>query len=67
MAEKLVDVVQSVKQSGITNMNDIVEYLEGKGNSDRLKTGEVLTEALGENALERILNLKDAVRKYEED
>ncbi len=65
--DRLVNVVTSLKESGVTNLNDVVECLEGKGNSDRLKTSEALSNALGGNASNKILDLQDAVRKYEED
>ena len=66
-AEKLVSIVQLLKAEGITNLNDVAEYLDGKGQSDRMKTGETLIVALGEGADEKIDILKDAVRKFEED
>lgn len=64
-AKELVGIVQVLKEQGITNMNDVVEFLDGKGSSDRIKTGEALTTALGEGAITKILDLQDAVRKYE--
>lgn len=66
-AKELVGIVQVLKEQGITNLNDVVEFLDGKGNSDRIKTGEALTTALGDGAITKILDLQDAVRKYEED
>lgn len=65
--ERLVNVVTSLKESGVTNMNDVVECLEGKGDSDRLKTSEALSNALGDNASNTVIDLQDCVRKYEED
>lgn len=65
-AKELVGIIQILKEQGITNMNDVVELLEGKGNSDRIKTGEALAIALGAGATIKILDLQDAVRKYEE-
>ncbi len=65
-AKELVGIIQILKEQGITNMNDVVELLEGKGNSDRIKTGEALSIALGAGATIKILDLQDAVRKYEE-
>ena len=59
----LLHIIQVLKNEGITNLNDVVDYLKGKGNSDRIKTGEVLHTALGQGA-DKILNdLKNAVRK----
>jgi len=66
-AKELVDIVHVLKESGVTNLNDVVEFLDGKGSSDRIKTGEVLATALGDGATAKILDLQDAVRKYEED
>ncbi|MEE1079196.1 MAG: hypothetical protein UIC64_09145 [Agathobacter sp.] len=66
-AKELVGIVQALKEQGITNMNDVVEFLDGKGSSDRLKTGEAMTTALGDGAATKIMDLQDAVRKYEEE
>ena len=66
-AKELVGIVQILKEQGITNMNDVVEFLDGKGSSDRIKTGEALSIALGDGATTKILDLQDAVRKYEEE
>ncbi len=65
-AEELVGIVKALKESGVTNLNDVVEFLDGKGSSDRIKTGEALVNALGEGATNKIIDLQDAVRKYEE-
>lgn len=66
-AKELVGIVKVLKAEGITNLNDVVEFLDGKGSSDRMQTGEALATALGEGATEKILELIDAVRKYEEE
>lgn len=66
-AKELVGIVQILKESGITNLSDIVEFLEGKGTSDRLKTYKIFSTALGDNGTKKILDLQDAVRKYEKD
>lgn len=66
-AKELVGIVQVLKESGVTNLNDVVEFLDGKGSSDRIKTGEALAAALGDGVTAKILDLQDAVRKYEED
>lgn len=65
--EKVLNTIKSLKEAGITNMNDVVEYLEERGDSDRFKTGEVLERAIGEGAEEKIDQVKDALRKYEEE
>ena len=66
-AKELVSIIQVLKEEGITNLNDVVDVLEGKGERDRIKTGKALDKALGENADEKIDEMKDAARKYEED
>lgn len=64
--KELLNTIKGIKAAGITNMNDVVDYLEGKGNSDRIHTGEVLKEVIGEGAEEKIGEWKESVRKYEE-
>lgn len=64
-ADQLLRVIRELKAAGITNMNDVVDYLEGKGDSNRMKTGEALRGAIGEAADEKIDLLKDAVRSFE--
>lgn len=66
-AAKLLSIIKALRESGITNMNDVVDYLEGKGDSDRIKTGEALKSAMGEEALDRIYQIRDAVIKSEEN
>ena len=63
----LVRIIQILKEEGITNLNDVVEYLEGSGESNRLKTGDALVIALGENGETKVNELKETIRKYEED
>lgn len=66
-AGELVGTIQSLKEAGVTDMKDVAEFLDGKGSSDRIKTGEALANALGDGATDKILTLQDAVRKFEED
>lgn len=66
-AKELVRIVQILKAQGVTNLNDVVELLDGKGSSNRLKTGKALVVGLENNAITKIFDLQDAVRKYEED
>ena len=66
-AQQLLDVVKGLKAAGITDLNDVVDYFEGSGTSDRIKTGNALKEVMGEKAEERIDEIKECVRKYEED
>lgn len=65
-AKELVGIVKILKEQGVTNMNDVVDFLDGKGDSDRIKTGEALSAALGDGSTSKILDLQDAVRKYED-
>ena len=66
-AKELVGIINVLKSEGITNLNDVVEFFEGKGESDRIKTGDALEKALGEGAQDKIYEVQDAVRKYEEN
>lgn len=71
-AKDLMNLINSLKEAGITDMSDVSEYLEGKGNSDRIKTGNALKEAVKkldnvENENEYVEEMKQAVRQYEED
>lgn len=66
-AKELVGIINVLKSEGITNLNDVVEFFEGKGESDRIKTGDALEKALGEGATDKIYEVQDAVRKYEEN
>lgn len=61
----IVEVVKALKEQGIINMNDVAEYLLGKGESDRMKTGVALANALGSDANNLLNKLQDAARKYE--
>ena len=63
----IVAVIKALKDAGITNMEDISDCIEGKGESDRLKTSEIIEEALGENGAERMDQLESAIRQYEEE
>lgn len=62
----IVAVIKALKEAGITNMEDISDCIEGKGDSDRLKTSETIEEALGKDGAERMDQLESAVRQYEE-
>ncbi len=63
----IVDLLGGLKTEGIVNLNDVCECVLGKGDSDRLKTGEALAKVFdgikpGEG--ESILNdIKDEIRK----
>lgn len=62
--EELVKVVKSLKSVGITDLNDIVNYFEGKG-SNRMETGKALEGILGKGADDKINQWKDAARSFE--
>ena len=66
-AKELVEIIKALKSAGITNINDVSEFLDGKGSSDRLKTGEILTDILGDDSNGMIIKLQDAVRSFEEE
>lgn len=64
-AKALISVVNVLKDQGITDLNDVAEYLKGTGKSDKMKTGDAFATALGENADEKIDTLMDKVREFE--
>lgn len=64
-AKELISIVNVLKNQGITDLNDVAEYLKGTGKSDKLKTGDALATALGEDADEKIDTLMDKVREFE--
>lgn len=68
-AKELVDLINGMKEAGITDMNDIVELLEGKGNSDRVKTDQIVRSVLekmdiGNDIDEVVGDMKQAVRRF---
>lgn len=66
-AKTFVDVIEKLKDAGIVNLDDVVDYLKGEGDSDRVKTGKALLEALNEvtdgKGAETLGELIDAARK----
>ena len=65
-SKDLVSIIEGLKQEGITDLNDVVDLLEGKGSSDRIKTDLALSKVLeGKEGL-TVDELKETVRKYEE-
>lgn len=69
--KSILEVMKSLKEEGITDMNDVVDYLEGKGSSDRVKTGKIIKEALSkmdeiEDVDKAVEDMKQAVRNKEE-
>lgn len=71
-AQELVDLITGLKEAGITDMNDIADYLEGKGDSDRIKTGQALNSVLEKMNTEKeadevIEDMKQAVRRFGEE
>ncbi len=63
--KELVAILQSLKEQGITDLDDVVHYLEGTGSKNMLETGQALASALGEEADKKISAMKDAVRSFE--
>ena len=63
----LVKIFEVLKGEGIQSLNDVSDLLEGKGDSDRIKTGEALTKALTENTNLHVSDLKDAVREFNDN
>lgn len=45
-AKEMVTVITKMKEEGITRLNDICDCIRGEGESDRLKTGEILLKVL---------------------
>lgn len=64
---KLLNVVISLKDAGVKDMSDVSDYFTGKGDSDRMQTGDALRTALGEDADEKICRLKEAVRSTDDE
>ena len=63
----LVKIFEVLKGEGIQSLNDVSDLLEGKGDSDRIKTGEALAKALTENTNLHVSDLKDAVREFNDN
>ncbi|MCR5587928.1 MAG: hypothetical protein K6F77_10420 [Lachnospiraceae bacterium] len=66
-AKTLLNTINALKESGITDMDEVVAFFEGKGGNDRIKTGEVITKELGDESFGKVLDLQEAVREFEED
>lgn len=67
-SKNLVELLNSLKSSGIINMNDVVDYFKGIGDSDRIKTGLAIRDAISnfkniEDTNDYIENIKQAVRQ----
>ena len=45
-ANEVVTLISNLKDEGISNLNDICDCINGAGNSDRLKTGDVFLKVL---------------------
>lgn len=70
-AGELVSIIKNLKEAGITDLNDVVELLEGKGNSSRIKTGLALETAVEKAGIadpkSAIENVEIVVRSFDED
>lgn len=66
-ASEIVSMIVSLKDKGISRMDDVCDYVQAKGDSDRIKTGEafreVLKEQMGDSGNEVIENLKMDARR----
>ncbi|MEE1079197.1 MAG: hypothetical protein UIC64_09150 [Agathobacter sp.] len=66
-AKELISLIGNLKDEGIVNLNDVCDCIRGTGDSDRLKTGEVLVkvlDALKPNEGKDVLNeIIDEVRE----
>lgn len=66
-ASEIVSIIASLREKGISRMDDVCDYVEAKGDSDRIKAGEAFREALeeriGEAGSEVIENLKMDARR----
>lgn len=47
-AKNIVNVLERLKDNGITNLMDVCEYFSGEGNSDRIKVGKILKNSIDE-------------------
>lgn len=45
-AKEMISLISKLKDEGVTNLNDVCDCVQGKGDSDRLKTGEALIKVL---------------------
>lgn len=47
-ATTIISILNKLKESGIDNLNDVYECIQGTGESDRVKTGEILFDILND-------------------
>lgn len=45
-AKEMISLISKLKDEGVTNLNDVCDCVQGKGDSDRLKTGDALIKVL---------------------
>lgn len=45
-AKELITIISEIKTNGINNLSDVCDCINGKGDSDRIKTGQVLVKVL---------------------
>ena len=66
-ASEIVSMIAALKDKGISRMDDVCDYVQAKGDSERIKTGEafreVLKEQMGDSGNEVIENLKMDARR----
>ena len=46
--DEIIAIIKNIKENGIKDLGDIVDFLKGSGESDRLKTGEVLSKVMND-------------------
>lgn len=57
-----VELLKGINKIGISSFDDVTDYLEGKNNENNLKTYNELLKILGEDADEKIFELKRGLR-----
>lgn len=61
----LASLLGNLKENDVTNTNDIVEYFAGRGDSDRIHTGEVLRTKFEELYGEKASDIIEAIKIQE--
>lgn len=64
---EIISVILQIKEEGISDFGDICDFISGTGDSDRLKTGKILSEVLNrfypDEGDSMIDELKDEIRE----
>lgn len=64
-AGEIVDFIREVKDSGIDSLDDVCEYFEGRGESDRIYTGRVLRKVFETTVSEQTDGLLEKIKMKE--